>query len=240
IFSVDDNSIYYVAPNVNKKTSPLSNIKVRQAIYAGIDVDALLKAIGRDGSIANQVVAQYIPGYNSAITRPKTDVAAAKQLLKDAGYPNGTSFTLTVYSGAQDAGQEIVRQLKDIGITVKLNSISDINQLEEGATNGTFEAYYFADGSIYNDANDVFSRNLQSKYYSNSKIDTLMDQAGTSLDQTKRLDDLKQISKLAMDDVALVPLYSNVPEWVAAKPYVMTQDLLSTDLGVLFYKVHLN
>lgn len=239
LFPVDDNSIYYIIPNVNKKTSPLANLKIRQAIYQAIDIPTLAKAIGRDAVPEGQVVSQYIPGYNPAISRTKTDVAAAKQLVKDAGYPNGATFTLTVYSGAQDAGQEIVRQLKDIGITVKLNTISDINQLQAGVESGTFDAYYYADSSVYNDANDVFNRTLQSKYYTNSQIDTLMEQSNTTLDQTKRLNDLQQISKLAMDDVAVVPLYSNIPNWVTAKSYVMTQDFLSTDLGVLFYKVHL-
>jgi len=35
-----------------------------------------------------------------------------------------------------------------------------------------------------------------------------------------------------------VPLYSNNPKWITKQPYVLTQDLLTADLGVLFYNVH--
>ncbi len=236
--SVEDNSIYFLVPNTLKKGSPLANAKVRQAINQAIDAEALLKAIGRTGSAESQVVRQFIPGYNSTVTRPKYDVAAAKQLLKDAGYPNGTSFTLTVFVSAKDAGEELVRQLALAGITVKLDVKNDVNTLQTGVNNGTFEAFYFADGSIYNDARDVFGNELQSANYKNTQIDTLLAQSDSTLDGAKRLDLLKQVSKLAMDDTAIVPLYSNNPKWITKQPYVLTQDLLTADLGVLFYNVH--
>jgi peptide/nickel transport system substrate-binding protein len=240
LFPVDDVSVYQIAINANKKTSPLSNQKVRQAVYQAIDVDALMKAIGRTGTPASQFLPTFIPGYNSAITRPKYDQAAAKQLLKDAGYPNGTSFTLTAFSAAQDAATEIQRQLKDVGITVKLDIKTDVSALQTGATQGTFDAFYFANGSALGDASDVFAFNFGLPNYTNPEAGKLLEEANGTLDQAKRLDDLKKISKLGMDDTAIVPLYVNQPNWVANKPYVMTQDLLTSDIGVYFYKVHLN
>lgn len=240
LFPVDDVSVYQLAINVNKKSSPLSNQKVRQAVYQAIDVEALMKAIGRTGTAANQFLPTFIPGYNNAITRPKYDQAAAKQLLKDAGYPNGTTFTLTAFTAAQDAATEIQKQLKDVGITVKLDIKNNVSELQTGATQGTFDAFYFANGSAFGDASDVFAFNFGLPNYTNAEADKLLEEANGTLDQAKRLEDLKKISKLGMDDTAIVPLYVNQPNWVANKPYVMTQDLLTSDIGVLFYKVHLN
>lgn len=238
LFPVDDVSVYQLVPNSTRKSSPLSNIKVRQAVYAAIDTDALMKALGRTGTAANQFLPSFIPGYDSTITRPKYDQAAAKQLLKDAGYPNGTSFTLTVFSGAQDAGQEIQRQLKDVGIIVKLDVQSDVSVLQARVTKGDFDALYAAQGSTFADASDVFAFNFGLPFYTNDQISKLMDQANSTIDQAKRLDLFKQISKLGMDDTATIPLYINQPNWAMNKPFVMTQDLLTSDLGVYFYKVH--
>ena len=240
VVPIDDNSVYYIIPNTNMKNSPLANAKVRQAINMAIDPAALMKAIGRTGTAESQLVQQFIPGYNSAVTRPKYDVAAAKQLLQDAGYPNGTGFTLTVFVSAEDAGKEIARQLALAGIAVKLDIKNDVTALQNGVNTGSFEAFYYADGSLYNDARDVFTNELQSAYYKNPQIDKLLSESDSTLDQAKRLSDLQQVSKLAMDDTAVVPLYSNIPQWVTKQSYVLPQDLLSTDLGVLFYKVHLN
>lgn len=239
LYQTNEIDVYQLVLNTNKKTSPLSNLKVRQAIYKTIDVDALLKAIGRTGKPAGQLVPEFIPGYNPAITRPATDITGAKKLMKEAGYADGTSFTLTVFAPVVDAGNEIARQLKTIGITVKVQPIADVDTLQSGVVSGAFDAYYFANGSSYGDAADVLSYAAQSSYYSNDKAVTLLTTANSTLDQNKRLSDLQQASKLIMDDVAVAPLYINEPAWAVTKPYIMTQDYNGGDLGVYFYKVYL-
>lgn len=241
INSKDDPSVYMIQFNTLKKGSPLANLKIRQAIYQTVDVPTLLDAIGRSdtGTISKQVIPPLIPGYNPDITRPNHDLDAARQLVKDAGYPNGTSFTLSVYSAAQDAGKEIARQLGQVGITVKLDVRDDVTQIAADQAAGKLEASYFAEGSSIVDASDVFQTVADGHNYANSAINSLMKQADSTFNPAQRLDDLKQVSKLLADDVAVVPLYTNRLQWITDKAYVMVQDELSNGFGVYLYKVQM-
>jgi peptide/nickel transport system substrate-binding protein len=239
--SREDPAVYQLAFNTNKAGSPLAKLKVRQAINKTIDVPALLKAIGRDqtGTVADQVLAPSIPGYNPDVSRPAQDLAGAKQLLKEAGYPNGTEFKLTVFNAAKDAGDEIARQLAQIGIKVTIDSRDDIDGIQQDVTNGNLEAFYYAEGTTLLDGSDAFSKLAQGKNYRNPEVDRLQTEANSTLNPNERLNALKQISKILSEDVAMVPLYTNQNQWIMDRAYVMPEDTLVSGLGVYMWKVHL-
>jgi len=230
---------YYVIPNTLKKGSPLASQKLRQAIYQTLDTNAITAAQNVAGVAQSQLVVSYIPGYNSSLTRPAKDTDAASRLVREAGYPNGTSFILTIPSQFNAAGTEIVNELKVIGITVKLDVQADANKVASDGAAGKYDAYLGVDSSNYNDAADVYARQLQSKNYANPAVDSQLAQAGATLNQTDRLNSLQQAIKTAMDDTAVIPLYNSQQTWFTTNSaLVMSQDLLKTDYGIYFYKVY--
>lgn len=239
--SRDDPSIYQLAMNTSKAGSPLAKLKVRQAILRTIDVPALLKAIGREqtGQQADQALASSIPGYNPAITRPGIDLTAARQLLKEAGYPNGTSITLTVFSAAKDAGSELARQLAQVGIKVNLNVRDDVDGIQADAAAGKLESFYYAEGTSLLDGSDVFTKMAQETNYHNPAVDKLQADASSTLNQVDHLNALKKISQIFADDIPSIPLYTNKNQWIMDRAYVMPEDTLVSGLGVYMWKVHL-
>ncbi len=104
----------------------IGNVKVRQAINMAFDRAALLKTIGSGyGTVTEQVFPKSSAGFDAALDSTyKYDPAGAKQLLAEAGYPNG--FTLEMPStsllGASTFNL-LAEQLKDIGITVKYTDV---------------------------------------------------------------------------------------------------------------------
>jgi peptide/nickel transport system substrate-binding protein len=106
-----------------KLGSPLSNVKVRQAINYALDRKALVKAIGNGyGKVVEQVFSPDSPGYVPSLNNAYPyDVAKAKQLMADAGYADG--FTINMPSVVAFLGEApftlMSDQLKAIGITVK-------------------------------------------------------------------------------------------------------------------------
>ena len=88
---IPGNETDYLAFNVQKP--PFDNLKVRQAFARAFDradwVDAVLKGAGQP---ANELMPPGRPGYFPDVTEPPFDAAAARQLLADAGYPNGQGF----------------------------------------------------------------------------------------------------------------------------------------------------
>jgi peptide/nickel transport system substrate-binding protein len=125
---VNQPSRFVVFLGMNAKDKPFNNVKVRQAISYVVPYKT--------------IITQVLQGYGIQLTSPipdgtpthtakyfvygKSNVAKAKQLLTQAGYPNGFSTTLQVASGV-DEGQEtaiwVQQALKQIGINVQIQQM---------------------------------------------------------------------------------------------------------------------
>ena len=79
---------------------PLSNVKVRQAIEYAIDKDNIIKLVHGAGVKADCIFPPDMPGYDPTCTPYSFDPAKAKQMLADAGFPNG--FKSTLYTDTTD------------------------------------------------------------------------------------------------------------------------------------------
>ncbi|MDT7847099.1 ABC transporter substrate-binding protein [Streptomyces justiciae] len=126
----------YIAFNPTVK--PFNNVKVRQAISYAIDRSSVVNAAG--GSSLAEAATTFLPnqksfGYEPYDLFPADDsgnAAKAKELLKEAGYPNGLTVTLT-HNNAQnfktspEIATAIQDALKKAGITVKLQGLEDNN-----------------------------------------------------------------------------------------------------------------
>ncbi|MGW4905766.1 ABC transporter substrate-binding protein [Streptomyces sp. NPDC004270] len=124
----------YIAFNPTVK--PFDNAKVRQAISYAIDPSSVINAAG--GSALAEAATTFLPNQKSFGYTPYDlfpagetgNAAKAKELLKEAGYPNGLTVTLT-HSNSKDfeTSPEIATALQDAlkkaGITVKLEGLEE-------------------------------------------------------------------------------------------------------------------
>jgi peptide/nickel transport system substrate-binding protein len=106
-------------------SKPLANVQVRQAINYAFDRSALLKAIGGGfGAVTTQIFSPTSPAFDKALDSYYTfDPAKAKQLLTQAGYPNG--FTLNMPEAPALGASTyalIAQELANIGIKVNNTS----------------------------------------------------------------------------------------------------------------------
>ncbi len=86
-------NIGYIAFNVEKK--PFDSKLVRQALNLATNKDAILKAVYQgNGQVAKNPIPPILWSYNNAVQDYPYDVAKAKQLLAQAGYPNGFEVDL--------------------------------------------------------------------------------------------------------------------------------------------------
>ncbi|MCL5025619.1 MAG: ABC transporter substrate-binding protein [Chloroflexi bacterium] len=95
---------------------PFTNLKLRQAAQYSIDREAMAKTMGQGiaGSPAKYHVAPGQIGYSESVPRYEFDLAKAQQLVKEAGYPDGAEFKLTVISRQPDLPQaEVVKAMMD-------------------------------------------------------------------------------------------------------------------------------
>ncbi len=233
-----DLGVAYLGINVVQK-SPLQNIKVRQAIYEAVDPAAIAKAAQRDKvTIATQAVPQAIPGYNPAIKRPTINIAHAKQLLTEAGYPNGLTINFAYFAAVTPLSEELVRQLKQINITLTPKAYSDGSLLFADIDSGKAQLWYATYATDLFDSSDVISGIFSPTIYANPTLTKLVDEADATLASTKHITLLQQANKVMMDDVPIIPLYSRVNTWAMNKPYVMNPNYNVGELATYFWKVY--
>jgi peptide/nickel transport system substrate-binding protein len=111
----------------NDRVKPFDNVKVRKAIARAINNKQLLQSIwGNYGTLIGSFVPPTDPWYEDLTGVDPYDPASARQLLAEAGYPDGFSFTLDTpnYDPHPVVAQFVQSELAKVGITVKINIIT--------------------------------------------------------------------------------------------------------------------
>ncbi|MEL6265068.1 MAG: ABC transporter substrate-binding protein, partial [Pseudomonadota bacterium] len=108
--------------------NPLAEKGVRQAMLTAINRDAIQQVVMRGQSQpAGVIMPPFVNGWNAELdTVPETDVAAAKALMAEAGYPDGFEISLNCpndrYINDEAICQAVVGMMGQIGITVNLDA----------------------------------------------------------------------------------------------------------------------
>lgn len=231
--------------------NPLQDPKVREAIDLAIDRPALVEiAMEGLGSPVNQLVTPGIAGFNKALPPRKYDVARAKALMEEAGYPNGFklgfAFTSDRLPGDRTVGTSIAQMLARIGIDVAANA-------QPGAVffpariRGDFSMSMSGWGTLTGEANYTLSSVVHSNdpakklgafnvlAYKNEKLDKLIEDAAVELDETKRNDLLSQANAIVAEDRPRLPIVAVGSAWAMQKSKVtlkprVDEDTLAMDI----------
>lgn len=234
--------VLMLLPNIEDKTSPLSKLDVRQAVYLSLDPVKLSAARGDHGTPTGQIVPQEIPGYDASIKRPANDLTKAKSLLADAGYPNGFTIKLSYYYTSDNLVDEIQKELAQVGITVVKDRRTDGQQYQADALGGHTQLSSLSYTTDLLDISDVINTLLiGGGNYSNPQLTKLNDEAATQLNQAKRLQDLQAMNRLIANDLALMPIdqSDNTPFALRSdSKLVLKQQVTDTDTGLYFYQVY--
>ena len=115
---------------LNNAEAPFDNEKVRQAVNYALDKDSINGFVsGGNGEIISSAMLPTLKNYyidlNSTYGNT-ANVEKAKQLLSEAGYPNGFDMTITVpssYEFHMETAEVVVEQLKAVGINAKIDGI---------------------------------------------------------------------------------------------------------------------
>ena len=116
---------WYLYPEV-KPNSIFNDIKIRQAIAHSLDTVGIARAIGKGiYDPLNQLVYKGLYGYNPDYKGFPYDPAKAKQLLAEAGYPNGFQTKLVHDANMPDEAAAVQSNLKAVGIDAQLVPLTE-------------------------------------------------------------------------------------------------------------------
>lgn len=196
----------------NCSIEPFNNTKVRQAISLAIDSDAIVKAAYRGyADTSKSFLAPDNWGYKDVESEyNQYDVERAKELLAEAGYPDG--FTCTLVSNSNQTVAEMIQAyLKEIGITVELN-VTDFANWLDAITNGKQQMYLGGWTVSSGDASEAFaafhSANMgptNRSFYSNPEADALIDTIDSETDEQKRMDACIELQEILGEECVTVP-----------------------------------
>ena len=215
-----ENSLKYIGMVTTMK--PFDDVRVRQAIAYATPFDQIYKTA---------IYGRGIPMSGGPAGAPKdaawpqpfpvsTDLAKAKKLLAEAGYPDGFETTISIDLGDATASEPeavlLQQSLAQIGIKTTIEKIPGANfrsamlqknrPLHIASFGGwlNFPDYYFFWG--YHGQNAVFN----TMSYKNPKMDALIDAARYESDPAKYKQDVMGFIKLSIDEMPRVPLYQQI------------------------------
>jgi peptide/nickel transport system substrate-binding protein len=211
----DGMSSFFVYDSANQNF-PFSKLKVRQALDYAINKKAICDTVGAGYMHPiNQIAPAGFIGNNPAIQDRAFDPAKAKQLLSEAGYPNGFQTKLMGMQAFTnpDIVTAIQSYLKDVGIDVT------VDMMDMGRGFG-LRMTGWENGMMF--AGTGLDPNLCQRLAVDLGTDTpvfpnltrpaqwkpVLDQAGAARDIKDREKYLQQLMKIAVDDMFVVPLYT--------------------------------
>lgn len=206
-------SLQYQGVWVNTAVAPLNDKLVRQAIDVAIDRDALVNVVF--GEVAIPANSPFAPGTpaNDGTPIAKPDVAKAKQLLAEAGHPNGFATSLKIQPSPvnQQIAQVLQNMLGEVGINVTIEQ-EEFGQLLDKLGKGDFQMGQVGwsgrpdpDGNIYNFVRTGASNNYSN--YSNPTVDELLQQARIPSDMNQRKEMYSEIMSIVWDEVPYIYLW---------------------------------
>jgi peptide/nickel transport system substrate-binding protein len=217
----------YIGMNVNN--TYLSNEKVRTAIKYAIDYDGIIRDILKGGAMKVQTIIPYpLLGFNPA-TPYYRDVNKAKQLLAEAGYPNGFDIELAYPAGAhpqEEIAQKIQRDLAEVGIRVTLRPMAAAEMYQKYRQQ-SLQLVLAGWGSDYpdpdNNAKAFGDYRIKQLAWRNmwydDKVADLVEKAYKELDRSTREALYKQITDYILEHGPYAVLYQ-VVQYVAMRTWV--------------------
>ena len=203
---------------------PLTKKKVRQAINLAIDKQSIVDNIYMGTAVkATNGMPPFMLGYNDAIDDYPYDPAKAKQLLTEAGYPDGFEVTLYVMPVSRPymfdppkIGEAIQSYLAAVGITVKFYQVdwgTYLQETEEGNHQMCLLGWTGDNGDPDNFMNVLYGANACSigaagnyAFYTSNTNQELLSAALATYDDEKRAAFYKKSQEMIHEDAGWVYL----------------------------------
>ena len=200
---------------LNNAVAPFDDVRVRQALCYAIDRDAILEltADGHGTKLGSSMYPAFTKYFDDSLTDYYTyDLEKAKELLTEAGYPNGFTMTITVpsnYTPHVDTAQVLVEQLGAVGITVEIEEVEWNTWLQRTYTERDFQSTVVGFDAANLTANALLQRWTSDSEknminFSNAEYDSVMAQANATTDDAARTALFKQAERILTEEAANV------------------------------------
>jgi len=202
---------------MQNEMEPFDDPRVRQALNHLVPRDEISQAVYfGTARPTKSPISEIYPAFTDEYFGYTTDVEKAKQLLAEAGLPDGFETELGYRTGDQ-LEEEIAVILQTAfakaGVKLKLSKLP-ASTLVERYSKGEIPMYFFRDMAIVPDAAYVANLWLNSKslinysHFKSEEVDSLIDSALIGTDEEKRVADMKRVQQIMVENAPWVFLFN--------------------------------
>ncbi len=202
---------------INHRDPLLSNLKVRQALSAAINRNEIIQyKLENLAQPAVALITPINPYFNSDLQAPGFDLELARRIVRELGL-QGKELTLKTSNLAAvvENAKVLANQWGQAGLKIKLQSF-EWGTFFGDVKNGNFQLATL--NWVGNVDPDIYRLALHTKqtpqnsgrnrgHYSNPKLDSLLETGLLIADEKKRIEHYKQVQKIVLNDLAVIPLW---------------------------------
>jgi peptide/nickel transport system substrate-binding protein len=245
IFGTESNGTAYLFPDTARdqvpfitdrggkplEKNPLRDLRVRRALSMSINREGMVdRLLAGQGRAAEQFAPPIAIGRIPDRAPIPFDVAGARALLAEAGYPNG--FRMTIHGpngwfpGDAEVLQAIAQGFTRIGVETRVEVLPTATFFSR-ATNRDFAMFmttYASNLAAITLQQVLATRNPEARmgpfnrqHYSNPEMDRALLQAMQTMDETKRNALTAEAMRIAMDDVGVIPIFYPKVLWAGLR-----------------------
>ena len=215
VYEIPSLTCWYVSMNMNKK--PFDNPKVREAMSMAIDRQTIIDTINAgSGQTADAIIAPAVFGYYSTGVK-EYNPTKAKELLAEAGYPNGFSTTLWVNDNQSriEMCQAMQAMLLEVGVQCNLE-VLEFGSFISRTTAGDHDLAYFGWTTSSGDADYSYYSLEHSpqqgaagnrSFLADPDVDKLIEEARSNTNEEERKELYKELA-IKLDEINNnIPVY---------------------------------
>ncbi len=224
----------------NTTTKPFDDVRVRQAVNYAVDREGIIKGVleGRAEPLHGPFATAWL-GYDPSIQPYPYDPAKAKQLLAEAGYPNGFETTFNHSTGAflkdREIAEVVASQLGQVGIRVRLVP-TERAKIQEDWVNGTFEGITSAQWPTASDPDPMLGWTFYKRkgHQPDDQLNGLIEQSRRTVDAEQRKRILQEFSRYVHEQAYWLFIHAQ-DDFVAKRKDVAWELSPTMTVGALRY-----
>ncbi len=207
------NTVYSMG--IDSKIEPFASKKqLRQALRYAIDKQSVAQVIGEGiGVVEDYWWPENTLGYDATLPKYSYDPNKVKQLLGEAGYPNGLDVKLAVVARPQDQRMgEVLKQMWDgQGLRTTIDSMERLAYFDAAASHRlqviTFRAHLHPDPDLMG-LQMVTGGAANWFNWSDPNMDKCMADGRTTVDEAQRAQIYKRCQQILFDEAVYGPVFS--------------------------------
>lgn len=223
----------------NVSQPPFDNRKVREAVNFAVNREAIVKNVlgGRGVVLAGPFTSAWL-GFDPSVKPRPYDPARARQLLTEAGHPQGFETTWSISSGVflkdTEIAEAVASQLRQVGVRVKLVP-TERAKIQKDAQEGTFQGMTSVAWGTQFEPDPMLNWVMMRPHFTLPRIQELVKAGRAETDVEKRRKIYQELYRLAHDEALWLFVHAQDELWARRKDVPWTPYAITGSKAIVYY-----